>query len=865
MGTVPIRSCASGQSLAKPDAFPPVSRTRPVENLLTLEDFAGTAVARVSLDNPTMDGFLHDLRYAIRMLVKSPGLTAIALLTIGIATGANATVFGFVSALLLRPAPGIVDPSSVVSIFTSDYSSGPYGSSSYPDYLSLKSDASAFALIAAQQDGSGIVRSAEQVERMSVGAVTGEYFDLLGVKPAVGRLLTMDDARPDAPPVAVIGCGLWRRTFGSNPAILGTPLSVNGRIYTLVGVTAEGFSGLDLGEAVDVWTPLVAPPAAPQERGNRGLSIVARLRPRASLQEAQAQISGIATALAQAYPQTNLGTLQAPTTPRAMIALHHSRMPPDFRPMVAAVGAILMAAVMLVLVIACANVGGLLVSRAIARDREMAVRLALGAGRYRLVRQLLTESLLLGIGGGICGLLLSLWTSDVLPSFFPAEQAQLLDTSVDVRTVAFIAALSVASSLLFGLAPALHASASASCASLRGGVSQTSDSRGGTRLRRMLVGAQVAAAVVLLVCSALLVKSLLNALSADLGFGTREAVVATVELPPGFPEAKGFVYYDSLLERVRSLSGVQAAGLVRTLPLSRGSRRGFRVEGYQVKPGEDMELVVNVVSAGYFETMQIPLRAGRTFDSRDRPGGAPVAIVNDLLANRFFTGDAVGRRLNDARDRSMEIVGVVQSHKYLTVQEPAVPTVYYPLEQDYQPGMRMVARVDREPLAMIEPIRREVAAVNNLVPVFRTIPLSAHLDESTAADRLTASLVAVCGGMALLLATIGVYGVVAYAVVRRSKEIGIRVALGARPLDVVRLVLDEGLGVTGIGVGVGLGAAVFAARALGSLTPLYGVQPLDPLAYTGVPAVLVGVALIAALPPARRALRVDPNTVLRQE
>jgi predicted permease len=548
-----------------------------------------------------------------------------------------------------------------------------------------------------------------------------------------------------------------------------------------------------------------------------------------------------------------------------MRVLRHTRMPPEFRPMVAAVGAVLMAAVMLVLAIACANVASLLVSRAIARDREMAVRLALGARRSRLVRQLLTESLLLGIGGGICGLLLSLWTTDVLPSFFPAEQAQMLDTSVDVRTIAFITVLSVASSLLFGLAPALHASGNATTASLRGSGGPTSDGRGGTRLRRMLVGAQIAASVVLLVCSGLLVKSLVNALSADLGFGTREGVVATVEVPNEFSAINGLVYYETLVERLRSLPGVQAAALVQTLPLSRGSRRGFQVEGYQAEPGEDMELVINVVSSGYFETMQIPMRVGRSFDSRDRMDGARVVIVNDLLANRFFGGDALGRKLTDSRKRALEIVGVVQSHKYLTVQEPPVPTVYYPLEQDPQARMRVIARVDRAPLGMIEPIRREIATVNNKVPVFRTVPLSTHLDEAVASERLTASLVAVCGGMALLLATIGVYGVVAYAVVRRSKEIGIRVALGARPRDVVRLILAEGLGVTVIGMVLGLAGAALAARALGTVTPLYGVSALDPLTYLAVPAIFVSVALIAAAPPARRALRLDPNSVLRQE
>jgi predicted permease len=435
---------------------------------------------------------------------------------------------------------------------------------------------------------------------------------------------------------------------------------------------------------------------------------------------------------------------------------------------------------------------------------------------------------------------------------------------VDVRTVAFIAAISIASSLLFGLAPALHASGATASLALRAGAARGSEGHGGARLRRLLVGAQVAAAVVLLVSSGLLVKSLTNALEADLGFGTREGVVATVE-PTVLDETQALQYYASVLERVRSMPGVRGAAFVRTLPLSRASRRRFRIEGYEAKPGEDMELVINVVSDGYFETMQIPVRTGRTFDSQDRPSGAPVAIVNDLLATRFFAGNALGKKLTDSRGRVMEIVGVVQSHKYLTVQEAPVATVYYPLEQEYSPRMTLAALTDRAPRAMVEPIARAIAAVDARVPVYRAMLLSAHLEESTAADRLTTSLVALCGGMALLLATIGVYGVNAYAVVRRSREIGIRVALGARPPDVVRLILGEGLRVMGFGVALGLVAAALTARALGSLMPLYGVRSTDPLTYATVPALLLFVALLAALPPTRRALRLDPNAVLRQE
>ena len=812
-----------------------------------------------------VEGFLQDARYALRMIARSPGITVIALLTIGIATGANATVFGFVSALLLRPAPGVADPGSLLSVYTSDFSSGPYGSSSYPDYESLKADATAFADLAAEQDGSGVVSWQNSVDRVPVHSVTGNYFGLLGVGAAAGRLLVADDTGPTAPPVAVVSYRLWRRALGSRADLIGSQLGINGRAHTVVGIVADGFTGLDLGEPVDVWTPLVEETASPDARGNRGLSIVGRLRKGQSIATARAQVAGIAAALGKEFPDSNLGTLQAPQEPRPMVVLSHSRLPPEFRPAVRAIGAILMAAVGLVLLMACANVASLLVSKALSRDREMAVRLALGAGRSRLVRLLLTESVLLGIGGGLCGLLLALWTSDVLPSFFPAEQAALLDTSVDARTIVFVGVLATASSLLFGLAPAWQASGTTTAQALRAGFSRTSNGRGATRLRRTLVALQVAAAVVLLVCSALLARSLVYALTADLGFGTREGVVATVEIPPSLPESTATNYYTAVLERVRSLPGVQAAAFVRALPLTRSGRRGFRIEGYAAKPGEDMELVINVVSDGYFETMQIPVRAGRTFDARDRANAPPVVVVNDILANRFFGGSAIGRTLTDGRGEKMEIIGVVQAHKYITVQEPAVATVYYPLGQQPMATMSLVARVDGTPRGMIEPIRRQMLEVNRQVPVFRTTPLSARIGEATSSERLTATLVAVCGGMALLLASIGVYGVVAHGVVRRAREIGIRVALGARPMDIVRLILAEGLGITGIGVVVGLAAAAVAARALGSLALLYGVGAADPMTYLIVPCILLLVALIAALFPARRALRLDPNIVLKSE
>ena len=812
----------------------------------------------------TVGHLAQDIRYALRVLVKSPAFTAVTVLTVAIGTGANATVFSFLSALLFRPAPGVVNPDSLVGIYTSDFSSGPYGDSSFPDYETLASETSAFQSMAAEHGGAtGVVRVGDVVERVRISAVTGDYFHLLGLKPVLGRLLTPADAEPGAPPVAVLAHSLWRRTFASDPGVLGSDLNVNGRSYTIIGVTPERFDGLDLGRAMDLWTPFESTPST-ADRGSRSMSIVARLAPGVTVKMAQDQVTALATRLAEQFPDTNRGTLAAPNDPRPIVVVPHTRLPPEFRKDVTTLGAIIMAAVGLVLLIACANIASLMLSRATARDREMAVRLALGAGRQRIVQQLLTESILLGLAGGGVGLLFSLWTADILPSFFPAEQARMLDTRVDGMVVLFVIGVSLVSSVLFGLAPALQAATSSNAATLRSGANRSSESRTRANLRRVLVSWQIALAVVLLISAALLTQSIGLSLEADPGYGAREAVTASVELQDAdFTEEQGLAYYTAAIERIRTIRGIEDASFVRTLPFSRMSRRGFVIDGYQPREGEDREHHVNIVSARYFDTLQIPLIDGRAFDDRDRAGGQPVAIVNDLMAQRYYGGKAVGRRITDSAGVAMQIVGVVKTGRNLTFQDPPVPVVYYPLGQSYQPRMTLVARTRGDAIKFVDQIRRELVIVNRNAAVFRSVTLAAHVSEAIADGKLTAALVGACGGMALLLATIGVYGVIAYSVASRMREIGVRVALGARPHHVIHLVLREGLGVTSVGIIFGLLAAMVATPALKSF--LFGISTSDPFTYAAVPSLLALIALLAACPPVRRALRVEPNSVLRQE
>jgi len=813
----------------------------------------------------TMSSLVQDLRYALRTLGRAPVFTAIALVTLAVGTGANVTVFSFVNALLFKPSPGVVDPDSLIAVYTSDFSSGPYGGSSYPDFVSLQQQASAFGDMAGESGGDiAALRSRNTVVRVRLAAVTGTYFGLLGLRPALGRLIATSDTNGSAPPVAVIGNDLWRRAFASDAGVVGSSVVLNGTAVTIVGVAPAGFRGLELGRAADVWMPDIPPPASPKSRGNRGMSIVARLRPGVSLSEAQTQLSRIAAQLASAYPETNLGILSDPKTPRPMTAIRQTRMPPEFRPQIATISAILMSAVGLVLLIACANLAALVISRATTRTREIAIRLALGASRARVLRQLVTESVVLALAGGALGLLFSLWTADVLPGFFPPEQSAMLEAALDRRTLAFAFALSIVSSILFGLAPALQVVRRSDPSALRGDAGRVSDMVATTRLRRAVVAFQVAAAVVLLVTAALLAQSLANARTADLGFATRDAVVASLELPAAdFRAEEGLEYYGAAMDAVRRVPGVVSAGLAAALPLSGRERRRFIPEGYVARPGEDRELNYNVVDVGYFDALRIPLLAGRLFDTHDRANAPAVVIVNDVLANTYFGGAAIGKHVTDSRGKALEVVGVVRGTRHRSPQEAPLPVVFYPLGQSYRSDMSIIAKTAGDPVGLAQPVRAAVAAVDARVPVYRVLTLATHLEEALTVERLTAVLVGTCGAMALLLATIGVYGVIAYSVVRRTREIGVRIALGARPSHVVKLVLGEGLSITLIGLISGLAATSLAVQALSSL--LYGISASDPVTFLTVPLIFAVVSIAAALGPSLRAVHVEPAAVLRQD
>jgi predicted permease len=810
-----------------------------------------------------METVLQDLRYAVRTLTRTPGWTSMAVLTLALGTGANTAVFGFVDSLLFRPAPGVGAPGRVMAIFTSDFSSGPYGDTSYPDFLSIAAEVPAFESVAAEDDSLvAPMRVGDEVERVRISRVSGRYFEVLGLATGPGRPITQADTIPGAAAVAVVSDDFWRRAFNGQVAAVGSIVKVGESPVTIVGVVTPGFRGPDLGRAIDVWMALTPPPPSREARGNRGVSVLARLSHVASLPEAQSQVTALAARLAHEYPATNLGTLDRPRDPRPMIVVPATRIGPEFRGQVAALAAVLMGGVGLVLVLACANVASLLLSRATARGREIAVRRALGAGSGRLLRQLLTETAVLTFAAAGVGLLFAAWTTDVLPSFFPAEQAALLDSTPGWHVFVYALGIAALSSLLVGVLPAVRSIRPPLSAALRAHGGDIGDRAGG-RLRGALVSAQVGIACVLLVGAGLLVQSVSHALDADLGIVTKDALLASVELPSSWKKEAGLGYYDSARARVAALPGVESAAWVRTLTLARTSRRGFRAEGYTARPGEDRELNVNYASPGYFETLGIPVREGRTFGSADTAGSLQVVVVNQTLARRFFGGPAVGKHLTDSSNTVLEIVGVVGDTKHLTVGEPAPPLVYYPLAQAYLPRMSLVVRSRVAPENLAASVRGELRAVNGDVAVFATRTLRAHIEEALGAERLTASLVSVCGLLALVLAIVGLYGAIAYMVARRTREIGLRIALGATPDRLLALVVGRGLWIAGIGVAVGLASAAAAARALP--LGLYGVTPLDPRTYLAVMVLLTLTAALAAYVPARRAVRIDPARALSQE
>jgi len=811
--------------------------------------------------------WLRDLRHALRQLARTPGFTAVAVLTLSIGIGANTAIFGVVNELLLRPPAHVVEPERIVSIWTSDFSGPPYGTSSYPDYEAFREQRDIMADVAAYGLVPGNLVERDETVRLAIEEVTSNYFDLLGVRAAQGRLLRAGEADEGAA-VVVLGHALWQTRFGADPGIVGRAVRINSGTFTVVGVAPEGFKGSQrIFGGVDAWVPLETLAGGPAgrlaERGSRGLLLLGRLQPGVSLDQARARYAVVANQLLASYP----GEWRDVTSRGRTITIlpeSESRVPPGDRGAVVGFFGLLLAGFALVLLICCVNVANLLLARAAGRVRDVAIRVSLGASRARLVRQLMTESVALAALGCAGAVLVTYAAARLLSRWRPPGDLKL-DVAIDWRVLVFALAAAVVAAAMFGLAPALNLTRLGASSALKEGALAVA----GTRrfgLRGALIAAQVSVSLVLLVCAGLFLRSLQQAATVDPGFDARNVVIASFDLrTQGYTDERGRAFYAELTERVAGLPDVRAVTLARGVPLSGdGGRRRAVVAGYEPQQGEDMEFNFNVVGPEYFEVMRVPLVSGRGFTAADREGAPQVAVVNETFAARYWPGqDAIGKRLtafSGAND--IEIVGVARDGKYQMLTEAPLPYIYRPFLQDYE-EMTLHVRVARYADSFLPLLRSEIRAIDGQLPILRLASMQSETAFATLPQRIAATLLGGCAALALLLAAVGLYGVVAYAVSRRTREIGIRMALGASRRVVVRMVLAGSMKVVAIGLVIGLALSIAAGRAVESF--LGDVSSADPIALVAGPLVMIACALVASWLPARRAARIDPMLALREE
>jgi len=818
-----------------------------------------------------METLLKDLRYGIRSLLKQPGFAFVAVLSIALGIGVNTTIFSFVNATLFRPLP-FPESDKLVRLWDGN-------SASYPDYVAYRDDSKVFSsLVAYAQRPLSLTVNGES-ERIFGEIVTGNYFDVLKVKPAIGRgFLQEEDRTPGTHPVVVLSNSLWQRQFNSDPAILGKGIKLNNYSFTVIGVMPEKFVGATLISPPDVWVPMMMEPIV--DPGSRSLTspdegwlmMLGRLQPEVELPGAQAAVETIASRLHQARRERNSEPEQME---RRIVAVAEARglmVPPAGRVPAFLAITIVMAVVALVLLVACANVANMLLARAVARRKEIAVRLALGAGRLRIIRQMLTESVLLSLIGGVGGLLLAGWSSNLLatllPQSFPGNSIAP-DVSLDARVFLYTFLLSTVTGVVFGLAPALQSSKPDVIATLKD--QAVTFGRGRTRftLRNLLVVTQVAISMLLLVSAGLFLRNLRNTQHPEPGFVTNNGLMMSFDLGLArYDKARGQIFEEQLLQRVRSLPQIQSASLAEFVPLTdAGSLTPLYVEGEPTPDrfDDDSLLSNNTVGLDYFRTMGIPFVKGRDFNSSDTASSPEVIIVNETLARRLSPdGNAVGKRIRmDSQGDYLEVVGVVRDIKYRQLSEKPPFFGYLPLSQRYRSSMTLHVRTPSDPVAAINQLRAEINALDSNLPLTGVKTMQEHMRLPLAPAKLLALLSSTFGILALLLASIGLYGVMAYVVGSRTREIGIRMALGAQTSGVRRLVIVQGMRLALTGVAVGVVAALALTRVLSGV--LYGVSATDPFTFAGVVVLLASVALLACLVPAWRATKVDPLVALRYE
>ena len=800
-------------------------------------------------------------------MAKSPGFATVAILTLALGIGGNATVFSWIRSILLNPIPAVAHSEQMVAV-ESVMPSGEYHTSSYPDYKDFRTQNHVFSdVIGFELSGVNMsLRNTEPAERVWGIIATENYFDALGVHAAIGNTFhEQPNQSLNSDPYIVLSYGLWARRFGADPNVVGKIVHLNGHPFTIIGVAPRPFFGTIVGIDAQYFVPMmmqpqVLPAESVEDRNPTFVHIMGRLNPGMSISQAQADLSPLAASLAAEYPNSsqNVGVYVAPVW-----KAHYGVQ--DF---LRSVLGFLMVIASLVLLIACVNVANLLLARATVREREIAIRAAMGASRNRLIRQMLSESIVLAAAGGIGGILLAMWGANLLSFFTPATKHLPigLTLGVDKTVLAFTLLLSIATGIIFGLVPAWRGSRTNLNASLKS-ATYSAGTRAATHcLRDALVISEVVFATVLLVCAGLLLRSMRNAEAAGPGFNTDHVALAAFDLrTSGYTSEEATVYYGRLLEKIRTLPGVESASLERFVPLwfTGRSYSPVEVEAYTPTQGEDMNIDLNMVGGDYLRTLQIPLISGRDFSEQDRAGAPKVVIVNETMAQRFWPGqDATGHRVR-VWDDWRTVVGVARDTKYHRINEPPQSFLYLPSLQAHGTDANIIVRSQLPTATVVNGVRSAAISLDPKVQPLEADDLSTLLQSSMFANRTAASLASVLGTLGLLLAALGIYGVLSYSVSQRFREIGIRVALGAQKNHVLRLVVGKGLQLAIFGAVVGAAAALLVTRAMSNL--LFGVSASDPLTFVAVALGVTFVAALAAYLPARRAMRVDPMVALRHE
>ncbi|HTM24588.1 MAG TPA: ABC transporter permease [Vicinamibacterales bacterium] len=805
---------------------------------------------------------MSDLRYAIRTLVKHPGFTAIALLTIALGIGANTAIFSIVSAVLWRPLPYPHSERLMMVWIYNPRQGFDKDVASYPTFTDWRNQSRSFEHLAAYFGASLSLTGAGDPAQLRGARVTPAFFPALNVQPALGRWLTEQDAAAGHERVVMMEHGLWQARFGSDPAIVGRTIQLSGQPYEVVGVMPAGFQ---YPEGAALWVPLA--PVGPykelmESRGSYWLNVIGRLRPDSTEAAAQTEMNTIARRLEQQYPDTSGGQ-------GVRVTSLHDEIVGDVRRALL----VLFGAVGCVLLIACANVANLLLTRATGRHRELAIRAALGAARVRIVRQMLTESLVLALAGAAGGLLLATWAVAALQQAAPTNIPRLTSIAIDMPVLLFTLAMAIATGLIFGVAPAWQSASANQSEGLKEGGRSGGEGSRGRRVRHTLAVIEVAVALVLLVGAGLLARSLAVIAKTDLGFNPRNVLALSIELPryKYSEDARIIQFYEQASERIAALPGVQSVGVGSTVLL--GPLPGSAMLSVEGRPSPrnavNIPVPYDTVTNGYFKTLGIPLTRGRLFGPEDTAAAPARVVVNQAFVRRFFPSeDPLGKRVtfNNPEDKNVQwltIVGVVADTRRGGIGRPPWAEVYFPLAQSADPRLTVLVRTAGDPIAMARAAQQQVWAIDQAQPVASIRTLEELLARAQANRRFTMMMLAMFAAVALLLAAVGIYGVIAYSTAQRTHEIGVRVALGATRVDVLQMVLRDGLRIGAAGTVIGIAAAAAASRLLSGL--LFGISPHDPLTFVALPTGLLMVALLASWIPARRALAVEPITALRGE